>query len=100
MQPHAAERRHLERQITYARPIFLVLALGGLLAQPPQARGAGAVAFVAVYLAVALGLLLWQSLPGIGEWRVPLVADLLALAVFLVFTQSIAALWFLYLFIA
>ena len=30
MQPHAAERRHLERQIAQARPIFLVLALGDL----------------------------------------------------------------------
>ena len=56
MQPHAAERRHLERQITYARPIFMVLALGDLLERPPQDRGPHAVAFVLVYLGVALGL--------------------------------------------
>jgi signal transduction histidine kinase len=100
MEPHAAERRHLERQIAYARPIFMVLALGDLLAQPPQGRGAHAVAFVGVYLAVALGLLLMNYLPGVSEWRVPLVADLAALAVFLLLTRSTAAFWFLYLFVA
>ena len=47
MQPHAAERRHLERQITYARPIFMVLALGVLLEEPPQARGAACGCFCA-----------------------------------------------------
>ena len=39
MQPHAAERRHLERQIAYARPIFMVLALVELLERPPAAAG-------------------------------------------------------------
>ena len=43
MQPHAAERRHLERQIAYARPIFMVLALGDLLERPPQDRGPSAI---------------------------------------------------------
>ena len=43
MQPHAAERRHLERQIAYARPIFMVLALVDLLQRPPQDRGPHAV---------------------------------------------------------
>jgi len=57
MQPHAAERRHLERQLAYARPIFMVLALGDLLERPPQDRGPHAVEFVLVYLGVALGLL-------------------------------------------
>jgi signal transduction histidine kinase len=101
MQPHAAERRHLERQITYARPIFLVLALGDLLGQPPQGRDAQhAVAFVLVYLGVALALMLVHHLPQLGEWRVPLVFDLAALAVFLLLTRSASAFWFLYLFIA
>ena len=57
MQPHAAERRHLDRQITYARPIFMVLALGVLLEEPPQARGTSTVAFILGYLGAALALL-------------------------------------------
>src|ERR1700676_1196848 len=100
MQPHAAERRHLDRQITYARPIFMVLALGDLLERPPQDRGPHAIAFVLAYLCVAFALVLWQELPGFGDWRVPLVGDILALTVFLFLTRSAAAFWFLYLFVA
>jgi len=83
MHPPSVERRHLERQITYARPIFMVLALGVLLEEPPQARGPHAVAFVLGYLSVALALLLVEYVPGLSEWQLPLLADLAALAVFL-----------------
>jgi signal transduction histidine kinase len=100
MQPHAAERHHLERQIAQARPIFLVLALGDLLERPPQDRGHYSVAFVLVYLCAALVLLLWQYVPQLNEWTVPLSLDLAALAVFIVLTRSAVAFWFLYLFVA
>lgn len=100
MQPHAAERRHLERQIALARPIFMILALGDLLEQPAEIRGPHAIPFVTGYLVVALALLALEYLPGGREWRVPLVADLAALSVFLLLTHSAAAFWFLYLFVA
>jgi len=83
MQPHAAERRHLERQIAYARPIFMVLALVDLLDRPPSERGPHAVVFVTVYLVVSLILALLQNLQWIGELPLPLPLDLAALAVFL-----------------
>lgn len=100
MQLNAAERRHLERQITYARLVFLVLALGDLLEQPPQGRGPHAVTFVLAYLGLALFLVLFERAPRIGMWQLPLAADLAALAVFLLLTRSTAAFWFLYLFVA
>jgi len=100
MQPHAAERRHLERQIAQARPIFLVLALVDLLGRPPADRGPHAVTFVLAYLGAALILLLWQYAPRLKEWIVPLGLDLVALAVFLLLTRSVAAFLFLYLFMA
>jgi len=100
MQPHAAERRHLERQIAYARPIFMVLALVDLLDRPPSERGPHAVLFVTVYLIVSLILALAQNLQWIGELPLPLPLDLAALAVFLVLTQSVVAFWFVYLFVA
>src|ERR1700688_976313 len=92
MQPHAAERRHLERQIAYARPIFMVLALVDLLDRPPSERGPHAVLFVTVYLIVSLILALVQNLQWIGELPLPLPLDLAALAVFLVLTRSGGAL--------
>jgi len=100
MQPHEAERRHLERQIAYARPIFMVLALVDLLERPPIERGPNAVLFVTVYLIVSILLALAQHLPWVGEIRVPLPLDLLALAVFLMLSRSIAAFWFVYVFVA
>jgi signal transduction histidine kinase len=100
MQPHAAERRHLERQIAYARPIFMVLALVDLLDRPPVERGPHAVLFVTVYLVVSLVLALLQNLQWIGELPLPLPLDLAALAVFLVLTRSVVAFWFVYLYVA
>src|SRR5579862_4918803 len=100
MQPHAAERRHLERQIAYARPIFMVLALVDLLDRPPAERGPHAVLFVTIYLVVALILASAQSLQRIGELPLPLPVDLAALAVFLILTRSVVAFWFVYLFVA
>src|SRR5487761_2482392 len=100
MQPHAAERRHLERQIAYARPIFMVLALVDLLDRPPSERGPHAVLFVTAYLIVSLILALSQNLKWIGELPLPLPIDLAALAVFLVLTRSVVAFWFVYLFVA
>jgi signal transduction histidine kinase len=100
MQPHAAERRHLERQIAYARPIFMVLALVDLLDRPPSERGPHAVLFVTVYLIVSLVLALAQNLQWIGELPLPLPLDLAVLAVFLVLTRSVVAFWFVYLYVA
>jgi signal transduction histidine kinase len=100
MQPHAAERRHLERQIAYARPIFMVLALVDLLDRPPSERGPHAVLFVTVYLIVSLILAFVQNVQSIGELPLPLPVDLAALAVFLLLTRSVVAFWFVYLFVA
>jgi signal transduction histidine kinase len=100
MQPLAAERRHLERQITYARPILMVLALVDLLDRPPGERGSHAVLFVTAYLCVSLVLAAMQNLQWVGEIRLPLLFDLAALAAFLWLTQSVVAFWFVYLFVA
>ncbi len=99
MQPHAAERRHLERQVSFARPIFIVLALADLLELGPAQQDHRAIIFVAVYLGAALVLILLESVRRGSELRVPLAVDLGALAAFLVLTPSVVAFWFLYLFV-
>ncbi len=100
MQPHAAEGRYLERQIAYARPIFLVLALVDLFEEPPPLRGHHAVAFIAAYLGVALLIVAVDSLRGVYIPPLPLAADIIALSVFLLLSPSLIAFLFVYLFIA
>lgn len=100
MQPHAAEQRHLDRQIAYARPIFALLAVLDLLEHPPADRGSYAVAFISIYLFIALGLALAQHFLTIAEFRVPLAIDIAVLATFLILTRSVASFWFVYLFVA
>jgi len=99
MEPHAAERRHLERQVTFARPIFMVLALVDLLELNPAGHHARPVVFVFVYLCASLVLVLLETFRRGGELRVPLAVDLAALTAFLVITPSVTAFWFLYLFV-
>src|SRR2546422_304714 len=76
MEPNAAERRHLERQITFARPIFMVLALVDLLELKPAGQSHRAMMFVAVYLGAALVLALVQNFLRKIELQLPLLVDL------------------------
>src|SRR5579872_628872 len=100
MEPHAAERRHLERQIAYARPIFMAMALVDLLERPPADRGPFTVIFITGYLVVSLILALIQNVQWVGELPLPLWLDLGALTIFLILSHSVVAFWFVYLFIA
>ncbi|MGO9640622.1 MAG: sensor histidine kinase [Candidatus Acidiferrales bacterium] len=100
MQPHAAERRYLERQIAYARPIFLVLALVDLFEEPSSLRGHHAVAFIAVYLGISLAIAAADNLHGVNLPSLPLAADIIALSVFLLLSPSVIAFLFVYLFVA
>ena len=100
MQPHAAEHRHLERQITYARPIFLLLGLVDLLELHALDSERRAVIFVAVYLGLALVFAVAQSLRRGNGLTVPIYVDLALLIVFLAITSSVVASWFLFLFVA
>src|SRR2546426_1099689 len=100
MEPNAAERRHLERQITFARPIFMVLALVDLLELKPAGQSHRSMMFVAVYLGAALVLALVQNFLRKIELQLPLVVDLAALAAFLTLTPSVVAFRFIYLFVA
>jgi signal transduction histidine kinase len=100
MQPHASERRYLERQVAYARPIFLVLALVDLFEEPSSLRGHHAVGFIAAYLGVSLLLAALDKVHGVSMPSPPLAADIIALSVFLLLTPSVIAFLFVYLFVA
>lgn len=113
MEPHAAERRHLERQIVFARPIFVVLALLDLTVIQPRSAAASnpltfaastqdlaPILFLCVYLTAALALL-WvvgvqqMPVPDLSTW-----VEMALLAIFLVLTPSLSAFLYLMLFVA
>ena len=100
MQPHASERRHLDRQVTYARPIFLLLALVDLLELKPLLSERRAVVFVAIYLGLALALEVAQSFRRGTDLNLPIYVDLVLLLGFLLITPSVGAFWFLFLLVA
>ncbi|HET9400310.1 MAG TPA: sensor histidine kinase [Candidatus Acidoferrales bacterium] len=98
LQPHASERRSLNRQVTLARPLLLMLSLASVLelAEPPQT----VVIFLTAYLALSLVAAAAQFFPKTSFLRLPIAADLAALAFFLVFSPTVAPIWFSLLFIA
>ena len=100
MEPHATELRDLERQITLARLIFLVLALMDLLEGGIQQDEKMAVVFVAAYFVLAVIVAILES---VESWRVPplpLWVDLSALAVYFFISPSATGFWFLFLLVA
>jgi signal transduction histidine kinase len=99
MNPHETDRRHLERQITYARPIMVLLALIALLQQGPLQGTRRPITFLVAYLVVALLSLVVERILKNFSWHLPLVCDLLALGFFMVITPSMVPAWFPYLFV-
>lgn len=100
MQPHAAEQRHLERQIVFARPIFLVLGLLDLTVLQPGPPAWLPIAFLTAYLATAMALIWLTSLRQGRALSPPVWLEILALGIFLILTPSMAAFLYLLLFLA
>ncbi len=100
MQPHASESRYLERQIAYARPIFLVLAAVDLLERKHAGGDERPFIFLVGYLIFALLVIPAEHLLRRLDWHLPLIVDLAALVFFLFLSPSEVAIWFPYLFVA
>ena len=98
MQPSVPELRQLDRELTLARPIFLLLVLVGLFDNQPL-RGA-AIFVVLAYLAVAGLVALLESSNRARAVRLPVAADVAALAAFLFLMPSATTFWIFYLFVA
>ena len=54
MSPHSTDQRYFERQIVYARPIIIFLAILALFEQAPSHEVRRAVSFMLAYLLLAL----------------------------------------------
>ena len=100
MQAHAAELRHLERQIILARPIFLVMAMLDLLVLNPAPASPLLVFFLLVYSLLAFALVARELISPRGSKPVPIALDVAFLGGFLLLTPSLVAFWYLFLFVA
>jgi signal transduction histidine kinase len=99
MNPHETDRRHFERQIAYARPIIVLLALIALLQQPSSQHAPGVITFLLFYFVIACGAILLEKLISSRPWHLPLICDLVALGYFIVVSPSMVPAWFPYLFV-
>src|SRR5260370_9689021 len=99
MSPHQTDRHHFERQIVYARPVFILLALLAVLEQPPAREGRRSASFLVAYLAVALLVTQLERLLRKRSWHLPLACDLLALGFFMYISPSTVPVWFPYMFL-
>jgi signal transduction histidine kinase len=94
MSPHQTDRHHFERQIVYARPIFILLALLAVLEQPPSHEARRSASFLASYLILAMLVTQLERLLRKRSWHLPLACDLLALAYFIYISPSTVPVWF------
>jgi two-component system sensor histidine kinase DegS len=99
MNPHETDRRHSERQIAYARPIIVLLALIALLQQPASQHAKRSISFLIAYLVLSLCAVLFEKIVPSRSWHLPLICDLVALGYFMVVSPSMVPAWFPYLFV-
>jgi len=72
MSSHQTDRHHFERQIVYARPIFILLALLAVLEQPPSRGAHRSASFLIAYLIAALLVTQIERLLRKRSWHLPL----------------------------
>src|SRR5437667_3743887 len=99
MSAQQTDRNHFERQILFARPIFVLLALLAALEQPISRQERRSVSFLIAYLIVALVITQVEHLLRCRSWHLPLACDLLALGFFMYISPSTVPVWFPYMFL-
>src|SRR5438445_1073173 len=99
MSPHESDRRHIERQIAYARPIVALLALIALLEQTPYRHAHRTIYFLIGYLFLAVLALVFERMLSGLSWHLPLACDLMALGFFIYLSPTTVPAWFPYLFV-
>jgi signal transduction histidine kinase len=99
MNPHETDRRHIERQIAFARPIIVLLTLIAMLQQPSAQHANRPISFLTGYLVLALCVILFEKIFPSRTWHLPLFVDLVALGYFMIVSPSMVPAWFPYLFV-
>jgi len=98
MSPHESDRRHIERQIAYARPIVILLALIALFQQTSYTHAHRSFSLLVAYFVLSIFAVLFERPLGGLSWHLPLTCDLLALGLFMYVSPTTVPTWFPYLF--
>ena len=99
MSPRNNDRRPLERQHDYARPIIIFLSLLALFEQPGSHAAHRAVSFLTGYLVLSLVVIALDVVFRKRPVHLPLACDFAALGIFMLMSPSTVPAWFPYLFI-
>jgi hypothetical protein len=99
MSPHETDRRHLERQIVYARPIIVLLSILALLQQPDPQAAKRSISFLVAYLILSLANIPLERFLRKRSWHLPIACDILALGYFMYISPLSVPVWFPYLFV-
>jgi len=99
MSPQETDRRHLERQIVFARPIVVFLSLLASLQQTNPQQAERAISFLVAYLIVALVVIAVERFLRKRGWHLPIACDLLALLILMYISPTSVPVWFPYLFV-
>jgi signal transduction histidine kinase len=99
MSPHESDRRHIERQIAYARPIIILLALIALFEHAPSHYAQRPISFLIAYFVLSILAVPFERMLSSLSWHLPLACDLLALGIFMYVSPSMVPAWFPYLFV-
>jgi signal transduction histidine kinase len=99
MNPHETDRRHIERQIAYARPITVLMTLIAMLQQPSSQHANRPISFLTGYLVLSFCVILFEKIFPSRSWHLPLFVDLVALGYFMIVSPSMVPAWFPYLFV-
>src|SRR6266849_6879140 len=98
MSPHESDRRHIERQIAYARPIIVLLALIALFQQTANNYARRPIYFLIAYFFLSVLALVFEQMLSSVTWHLPLACDLLALGFCMYLRPTTVPAWFSYLF--
>ena len=99
MTSHESDRRHLERQILYARPIIIVLSILSILEWPATSDSHHCLIFLFAYLFYGLALVAVDLiLNGRRDWSSPLAIDLILVVALIYLSPFAVPVWFPFLF--
>ncbi|HEY1422031.1 MAG TPA: histidine kinase [Candidatus Acidoferrum sp.] len=99
MTSHESDRRHLERQILYARPIIIVLSILSILEWPATPNSHRCLIFLFAYLFYSLALVAVDLvLNGRRDWSAPLAIDLVLVVALIYISPFAVPVWFPFLF--